>query len=194
LPFTLVFNNSTIAVAPDVTPNNVGRQCITDRAHEVAFFPQGAAPEPSPKLGKLGKQRPGRLALETRHRLANREPWRKRAEEMNMIFGNVHLVDMDVIGRTDVHKQLTTAASHRFFEHGPTIFGRPDQMVTTVIDRMRRTTKSHRLIVRQGAPGREDGTPRPAPTYCITGLPSPPAHNPPPQAAGHLYFIEGAGG
>ena len=108
------------------------------------------------------------------------------AEDMHVILGNVPFGYLHIMGQTDLDQQDVQTLAHRSRKDRAAALGRPHQMVLAVVNRVRGVTKRHASIIpiplRLGANATPAGSLDVSMSHSILT----PAHNPPPQAAGHL--------
>ncbi len=117
---------------------------VSDCAGEVPIFPELTRPEPLLDSRKLAEQFPCTNALYCSNHLAYRKSWRKRYQQMHMINGYFHLLDLYPIFIANFFDELFRSFPYVFFlEYLLPIFRAPYQMIYRVVDRMTRPLQSH---------------------------------------------------
>src|SRR5437867_8599023 len=93
----------------DVPADHFRRHLVTHCPGKIAIFPEFSAPQAPLDTGELAKDGSGTQTLEPGHHLRNRVPRREGAEDMNMVWTHLHLLDRDVILLRNVSKELLHA-------------------------------------------------------------------------------------
>ncbi len=165
----------------DVVLDNVPSHSVSDCAREVSVLPQFPAPQSLFQTRELAKQSPPAVAFDNPDDFPYRSRWRKRNQEMDMLFRDLHFQNLDVVRLAYLSDHLPRSfpdlgTLEDFFS----VFCTPDQMVRTVVDRMTRPFQRHALyIAYQGARAYADKGDFPVPLINPLGAACIPPHGKP---------------
>ena len=128
----------------DILDNHIPSHSVSDCPGEVSVFPQLPAPEPLLEPRELAKQPTPAQALDNPHDLPYRPRWRERYQQMDVVFHDLHLHNLDTIRLTDLpHHLFRSFPDLLSLEDLLPVFRTPHQMVACVVDRMTRPSQSH---------------------------------------------------
>lgn len=111
-------------------------ELIGDRATGDGAVPSGpevSSPEDLGQMWVVIEQRMCTLALQVLHHIADREFWRIRDEEVDVIRSDLPREDMDVNLGTESPNECTNGLSQFTSEHSFPVLGYPDEMHLQIV-------------------------------------------------------------
>ena len=120
---------------PNVLPNDLVGNVSRGR-DKIPTSPKMAAPIQLAEMFELHQQLTRRLSLHVLHDLTGRQVRRSRHQDMDMVFANVPLQNLDFVGPADLTHQIPQADRNRPHKNGFAVLCCPHKMKLDVKTRV----------------------------------------------------------
>jgi hypothetical protein len=134
-----------ISMIPDIPLDQISRDSVSNRPHEVPVLPKFSSPQLLLDLWKLLKYLARRNALQHPHHSRNRIPRRKTQEYMYMIRCHSHLLNLKTIILSNLPKYLFRLIPYVFPLNPFAILRSPHQMIFRIVYGMSSSSHTHEV-------------------------------------------------
>ena len=121
----------------DVTLDQIRRNLIPHRSDEISILPKLSSPQLLPHFRKFLKHFTCRNTLQHPYDLSDRISRRKTQEQMHMVRRHPHFLNFKSMVLRNLRKYLSHPFPYITSLNPFPVFGRPDQMIFRIVNRMR---------------------------------------------------------